>query len=254
MESKKKIKFEANNMYVISDFDRTMTTSESSDSWDAAGCSLGKGFLMESTMLYEKYRPIELDYKISYEKKYEAMEIWYKECMDLYYKYGLTLSQLEKQVKESGLIFRNGVKKFLKEMNEKNIPVIIISAGIGNVIEIFLKENECYYPNMYIISNFLGFDNEGRIEKYNKQLIHTMNKTANGNLPKELQEEIKKRKYKLLFGDTIEDKQMVDECEHENTLLVGFLNENVEENFELYKKEFDICLVGNAKFPKIEIN
>ena len=49
--------------------------------------------------------------------------------------------------------YRNGAKEFLKKMNEFNVPVIIISAGIGNVIEEFLKLENDYYENIKIISN-----------------------------------------------------------------------------------------------------
>ena len=51
---------------------------------------LGKDFERELSELYIKYRPIELDYNISYEEKAKAMEEWYKKCIDLYYEYGLT--------------------------------------------------------------------------------------------------------------------------------------------------------------------
>ena len=50
-------------------------------------------------------------------------------------------------------------KEFLRKMNEMNIPVIIISAGIGNVIEEFLKLENDYYDNIKIISNFIVFEN-----------------------------------------------------------------------------------------------
>ncbi len=241
-----KIKLDANNMYVVIDFDRTITAKDSQDSWDAAAIMLGEEFTKKSYDLYQKYRPIEQDYTITYKEKNRAMEIWYKSCMDLYYEYGLTKEKLEKSVEKSGLKFRNGMKEFLKEMYEKNVPVIICSAGIGNVIEIYLKDNNCYYENMYIISNFLMFDRNGKIEEYRNKLIHTMNKTVNGNLPKEIQDKLEGRQYKLLLGDTIEDKQMLDESEMSNTITVGFLNDKIEQNLELYKKEFDVCIVEDA--------
>lgn len=252
-EKLEKINLEANNMYVAIDFDRTITANNSTDSWDAASSLLGMELKEEFDKLYKIYRPIEMDYTISFEEKNKAMECWYKKCMEKYYKYNLTKEQLEKSVMQSGVIFRKGAKEFLLKMAEKKIPVIILSAGIGNVIEIFLKANNCYFENMYIISNFLTFNKNGKIEPYNKELIHTMNKTMKGHLPEKLEQELKTRKYKVLFGDTIEDKKMIEESEHENTILVGFLTNNIEENLEKYKNEFDICCVGNEGFPEINI-
>ncbi len=241
-----KIKLDPHNMYVVIDFDRTITAKDSQDSWDAAATMLGEEFAKKSYELYQKYRPIEQDYTITYKEKTKAMEIWYKACMDLYYEYGLTKEKLEKSVQKSGLKFRDGMKDFLKEMYEKDVPVIICSAGIGNVIELYLKDNNCYYENMYIISNFLTFNAEGQIEEYKNKLIHTMNKTINGNLPKEIQKKLEGRQYKLLLGDTIEDKQMIDESEASSTITVGFLNDKIEQNLELYKKEFDVCVVEDV--------
>ena len=188
-----------NNMYVAIDFDRTITGQQSSDSWDATGKLLGEEFAKKLNELYEKYRPIELDYTITFEEKNTAMEKWYKECMDLYYEYNLTEGKLEKSIKESNLIFRKGLEKFLKSMYEQNVPVIILSAGIGNVIVQFLEENNCLYDNIFVISNFIEFNKNGNMEHFNKPMIHTLNKTMKGHLPNKLQENLDKRKYKLLF-------------------------------------------------------
>ena len=54
-----KIKLEPNNMYVVIDFDRTITAKDSQDSWDAAATMLGEEFAKKSYELYQKYRPIE---------------------------------------------------------------------------------------------------------------------------------------------------------------------------------------------------
>lgn len=182
------------------------------------------------------------------------MEIWYKSCLNLYYEYNLTKEKLHESVYQSNLQLREGAQEFLEKMYKENIPVIICSAGIGNVIEEFLKEKNCYFKNIYIVSNFLTFDKNGNIEKYKSKLIHTMNKHIEGNLPPELKQEIKKRKYKLLIGDTIEDKQMVDASEIDNTITVGFLNDMIEQNTEKYKSEFDVCLIGNESFKSMPIN
>ena len=35
------------------------------------------------------------------------------------------------------MYFRDGAKEFLKEMNDRGIPIIVISAGVGNIIQQF---------------------------------------------------------------------------------------------------------------------
>ena len=240
-----KMKINEENFYVVIDFDRTITSMESADSWDAAGDGLPEGFKNELNKLYKKYGPIERDYRIKFEEKEKAMVEWYVKCMDLYYKYDLTRENLTNSIENSDLIFRKGVKKFLKDISDKNIPVIILSAGIGNVIEKFLKINNCYTSNIYIISNFIKFNDEGKMKKFDEDMIHSLNKTMKNHLPIKIKEDLDKKTYKLLFGDLIEDTKMVDEEELENTITVCFLNKKTEQNLAKFEENFDIVLTND---------
>jgi len=49
-----------------------------------------------------------------------------------------------------------------------------------------------------------------------------------------------------LLGDNLEDIGMVDGFEYDNLLKIGFLNENIEENLENYKKAFDIVILNDG--------
>lgn len=236
------IKLNSKNYSIITDFDRTITNAISSDSWDASGAMLGQDFKEKLNNLYCKYAPIEKDYTISKNEKEKDMIEWYSKCMELYFEYGLTKEKLEKSIQNSNLIFREGAKDLLQNANKNNIPVVILSAGIGNVIEQFLKENNCYFENMYIISNFIEFEKSGNMKKFNNEkIIHTLNKTMEGHMPKEFEERVNNKKYKLLFGDLIEDLKMVKTEDLENTLTVGFLNET-SNNLKIYNDNFDIVL------------
>lgn len=236
------INLSKDNFYVAIDFDKTITDTKSCDSWDASANTLGEDFKKESSAMYKKYSPIELDYTISFEEKIKAMRQWYYGVMDLYFKYNLTEEKLQKSINNSKIIFREGAKEFLENLNDKNIQVVVLSAGIGNVIEQFLKTNNCYFPNMKIISNFLKFDESGKILKQNENIIHTLNKTMEGHISEKFAKELNDKKYRLLFGDCIEDKNMVPKEEWDKTISIGFLGRNIENNFEIYKQNFDIVL------------
>lgn len=253
---KKNLKLDGDNTYVVIDFDKTITSYESIDSWAASvnPSVVDSRLIEEMNKLYEKYRPIEIDYSISKEEKLKEMEIWYSECMNLYYKYNLTKEQIKKSIQRSKLEFRKGAKEFLQIMHDENIPVIIVSAGIGNTIKQFLKDNSCLFENMYIISNFIEFDENGKVKKFdNSKMIHTLNKTTKGHLTKEFEDKIKKRKYKILIGDLIEDIKMVDEKEKDTTLRIGILNKEMEneENLQLYQQNFDIVFTGNFSLKEL---
>lgn len=239
------------NVYVLIDFDRTITSYDSLDSWGVAGMAADEGCEVEVNKLYEKYRPIEMDYNISYEEKYKQMETWYNSCMNLYYKYHLNKYKLQEAVKNSGLIFRKGAKEFLQYTYENNIPVIILSAGVGSVIKEFLKEKNCFFDNIFLISNTFLYDENGNAYGLENSLIHTMNKTVEGHLVGMWKEEFNKRQYRLLFGDTIEDINMIPKKDLEKTIKVGFLDQELE-NLQVYKEKFDIVLTKeNATFDNV---
>ncbi len=252
-EKLEKLNINSSNLVIVLDFDRTITASNSMDSWDASGLLLGNDFKEKLEKLYIKYRPIELDYKISKEEKARQMEKWYKECLDLYEEYKLNKQELEESVKKSKLIFRKGAKEFLNNAIEKEIPVVILSAGIGNVIEMFLKKNNVLGKNFEIISNFLQFDEKGNIKPFKGKLIHTTNKELNIiDLRKDFKEELISRKYRILVGDMIEDEKMVSRKEWDRTMKIAFLDISIKENIELYKNSFDIVLTNeDSNFDKI---
>ena len=236
------------NTYIVMDFDKTITSYDSSDSWDAAANPkfVEQGIRSDMDKLYKKYRSIEMDYTISKEEKLKQMEIWYSECMNLYYKYKLTKDQIEKSIQISNIKFRKGAKELLILAHNNKIPVIILSAGIGNSIKQFLEENNCLFNDtMYIISNFIEFDDNGKVIKFDdSKMIHTLNKTMNGHLPEELIYKVKDKQYKVLIGDLIEDIKMVNEKEKDTTLKIGILTKEMEreENLKLYNEIFDVVL------------
>lgn len=245
-----KLKITKENTYVVLDFDKTITSTESKDSWDVCGELLNDEFKEKLNKYCEYYYPIEIDYKISKEEKEKHMIEWYDKDMNLFYEYHLTKEKLEQSIKQGKTILRKGAKEFLQKAKNQNMPVIILSAGIGNVIEGVLKLNDCYYDNIYIISNFIKFDENGDMKKFDDEMIHTLNKTMEGHLPAEIKEEIEQKEYGILVGDLVYDINMVPANKLENTVTIGFVeNDN---NFDVYKENFDIVLSGeDANFESI---
>lgn len=236
------------NMCVLMDFDKTTTSFDSLDSWAIAGMTAKEGCEQEINKLYEKYRPIEMDYSISYEEKNKQMEIWYNSCMDLYYKYKFNKNKLKEVVRNAKIGFRKGAKEFLEFAYKNKIPVVILSAGIGSVIKEFLNKENCFFDNIILISNNFIFDEDGNALKLENSLIHTMNKCINGKLKGMWKEEFKKREYRLLLGDTIEDIEMTDNTK--KTFKIAFLDKL--ENEIAYKKQFDIILTKeDATFDEV---
>ena len=226
----KNFNFTKDNFYILMDFDRTITTSRSFGSWA----------VLENTDF------INPNFTIDFNTKSYYMNEWYYKNMDLFYKYNLTHDILMNCVKNSSMEFRLGFKEFIKILHDYNIPIIIISAGIGNVITEFMSLNNCLFDNIYIISNFIKFK-DNKMIKFEDSIIHSLNKNMN-SLPQELIDVLYTKKYSMLFGDLIEDIYMLPQKYLNSCLSFGFLEQNVEKNLDVYTSSFDIVLINNSSF------
>lgn len=236
------------NFAVLMDFDKTMTTINSDDSWTVIQnpSIVNPELNMKSNQLANKYCPIEMDYTLSPTIKSRYMHDWYYTVLDLYYEYGLTYDDLLACVSYGNVVLRRGLKDLLLDFYRKNVPVIILSAGIGNVIEQVLRLEGCLYDNIYIISNFFTFENNTLLP-FTNPIIHTCNKSLE-LLPTPIKQQITNKDYFLLLGDFIEDIHMAPSKYLYRTLSFGFLEKNVNANLELYKNSFDVVLTDHASF------
>ena len=246
-----KINLEKNNFYVVADFDKTLTEGNSNSTWAvlANANELGEEYTKKRTDLYNYYRPIEIDSSISDEKKSEAMSQWWKAHINLFFEYGLKEEAITKGIEKGGLKYRTGAKEFLSKMKELEVPVIIISAGIGNIIEEFLKFENDYFDNIHIVSNYINFEN-GYIKNFKGDIIHALNKNI-VNLDESSKDLLVERNNILLLGDGLADLKMISENDKEKAVTVGFLEEKVEENLEYFNKAFDIVITNQGTFNDV---
>lgn len=237
---------------VVIDFDRTITSGDSDSSWGVISKSdlVSKEYLKDRTKLYNYYRPIELDQNMDPIEKNRLMAEWWQKHIELFKKYKFSKKMINEVATNSdAMILRKGAKEFFKQLSEKEIPVIILSAGIGNFIEFFLKKNNCYYSNTVIISNFIKFENDFAVGIIG-EVIHSLNKDEFLKM-KEINNLIKERKNIILLGDSISDIKMVKEKYREKALKIGFLEEKIEENFKYYQNAFDIVCIGNTGYEEL---
>lgn len=245
-------KWTESSMHVLTDFDRTITAGDSDSSWGILSKSnlVPKEYVMERQALFNYYRPIEIDESLEYETKNKLMCEWWNKHIKLLIKYQLSEKVINEAVCNPDImVFRKGAKKFLECLKNKNIPVIIISAGIGNFIEKFLVKNECYFDNIYIISNFIKFEN-GIATGISGDIIHSLNKNQ-VSLPNDIVKLIDGRTDAILLGDSVSDIKMAKEECRQTALKVGFLNENEEENKKYFEDQFDIVCTENSDYNNL---
>ena len=239
------------NIYVIADFDRTFTKGNSKTSWSIlAGSDLvPKSYVQERQELYDYYRPIEISETVDYSFKMKSMREWFQKHIELFVKYKLS----EEVFKEAAtnlrvMEFRTYAKEFIEFLHKNNIPLIFISAGIGNFIESFLKHSNCYYDNIYISSNKIIFKDSIAVGVENN-IIHSFNKNE-VSLPANVIEKVKDRNNVILLGDQVNDLKMVDKNNHNLVVSVGFLTS--KEQLDTMKSNFDIVCEENDSYDKVK--
>ena len=113
---------------------------------------------------------------------------------------------------------RDGAIDFFNILADREIPLLILSAGIGNVISKFLNLRALLTSNVTVTANKLIFDAHGIVAGFCEPVIHSFNKARHASTP---------QGYVLLLGDTIEDAQMVNDADATHVIRMGFLNEAV---------------------------
>lgn len=78
-------------------------------------------------------------------------------------------------------IFRDGTDKVFYKLNSEKIPIIVLSAGIGDVVQLILEHENLLTDNVSVVSNFFKVskdnDNLSTIHGFkDEKLIHVFNK------------------------------------------------------------------------------
>ncbi|MBA0775925.1 hypothetical protein Gotri_011007, partial [Gossypium trilobum] len=147
---------------------------------------------------------------------------------------------------------------FIWNIQEKDVPVLIFSAGLADIIEEVLRQKvHRYFKNIKIVSNQMVFDDSGRLVSFKGKLIHSLNKNEHAlDIDGAVADNasVKQRTNVLLLGDHTGDLGMSDGLNYENRISVGFLNDNIEKNLESYRKAFDIVYLGENKNANMEVD
>ena len=247
--------------HVIADFDRTLTKAfvdgkprSSLESVLEQEWYLGPEFSREAKKNFEKYYPIEQDPNLPLEEKKKAMMEWRTRQFTAILKAGITRDIIKQIMKSDMIVFRSWYEDFFDLLNNKKIPLLILSAsGLWyEAIYYRLEKIKKLYDNIDIISNDFVRDEDGKAIAIREPIIHSFNKdeTVVKNFP--IYEDIKERKNILLLGDGIGDAGMADGFDYENIIKIWFLNNDTPENREKFSETFDLIILNDG--PMDEVN
>ena len=146
-----------------------------------------------------------------------------------------------------GIFLRNGISEFINIKRELEIPLLVVSGGIGDVvrgsIEVNLDKNGHTLEDMKpfnIVSNLGEYEGE-KLSYFNVPHVHTMNKAGHVKKFIDLQRHLDEESHHhlrgniIVMGDVVEDIEMVKQLSYDNILKIGFLN-NMTADAHLYEK------------------
>ena len=249
-------KFKSNNFHIVADFDSTLTQGivngkklHSCYAYIREGRYISPKYQEKAFDYFKKYYPIESSPLFSLEEKTKKMEEWWTKHYNLMVEMGFDKKIINEIIPKIRL--RKKSAEFFELLDKNNIPLLILSAGIGNFIEEILKLNNKLTKNIHIISNFLVFDKEDKAVSYTRPLIHTFNKNEVEVKKFPYQKEIIDKKNVILLGDMLGDLNMCSGIDHDNIIKIGFLNHDVEKLFDEFSKGFDVIILNDGSMDQV---
>ncbi|GFU75835.1 7-methylguanosine phosphate-specific 5'-nucleotidase [Trichonephila clavipes] len=129
---------------------------------------ISQDYKTQTTSLYNHYHPIEVDPHLTKAEKVPHMIEWYTKCVDMMPSSGITKDSVPDMVADLSVHLRDGCDVLFESLYKHNVPLLIFSAGIGDVLKEVLQRDKLLYPNVKIIANFMQFDEkvEENLDKY----------------------------------------------------------------------------------------
>lgn len=247
-----------NSLHVIADYDATITKRFVYGKKIQGSFALLRkpGFLTpdypkKDEAMFDLYHPLELDTKMSLDEKKKHMQDWWEQHLQLVIDCGLRVDTLHDIVASNDASFRDFIHDFFSFMHTNTIPLLIFSAGLGDIINGFLKKEGFFSSNVHVISNFFATNTAGDIVGFKDQIVHTHNKSETQLEKTDFGNEIKERKNVVLLGDQLADLAMSEGLVHDTIIRIGFLNEKEDELLPLFKEKFDIIITNDGSFEAV---
>eukprot|EP01041_Mallomonas_annulata_P004008 gene4008-7985_t len=294
---KKKAKFVSEGPHkfeVVSDFDYTLTKYKMKGI-KGRSCH-GVIESMMSKVLQDKadelmhfYYPMEISHTMDVEEKSVYMVEWTVKSHNLIVQSGICRADIKaaaaKNLLEGKVALRDGVGDFFASLAASNVPILIFSAGIGDIVEEVLRQGVVDQPpftltgsasrgpssvvllngdgdgipsalpsNVHVVSNrmiFSGNEPSAHLIGFDEQVFHVFNKKGSSILHTPFLQtgDLCRRKNLLLIGDSLGDPHMAEGLPHseDSIIRIGFLNDHLD-RLPLYLTAFDVVILGDPGF------
>jgi len=226
----------AQNLLLITDFDATLTTGDSEQCHDLCGFS----HVMPADFR-SKFAPL-LDWAAN--PDIDGVE-WWDRAHSLMVKYGVPKRQLiPRLVREGKMTPRPGALELLRRLQELDIPVLIVSAGLSDVIEEWLRQHGALSENVTVCSNRLNYAADMTPKSVSPEPpITSFTKAYAYSSASSFFEQHATRKHLIVLGDSVTDVDASKHVPYEDFLSVGFLNSRLDGI--LHSQAFDAVVLGD---------
>lgn len=244
---------------VIMDFDRTITKYWDPSRTKRAPSSHGileRGrsavFRAKADALTEFYFPIETDASLPVTEKIPFMIDWYRKVHGLFVAEGLTRADVVNAVSLSSVELRPGVVDTIQWCERHRVPLIVMSAGLGDVITEVLRQHLSDLPPcVHVVSNAMEFDSSGALVAFTEPVMHMFNKRLQASDVERLAAAAGLRDHRrnyIIVGDSPGDATMADGLDATTVLKIGLLNDagNSAALLPRYRELFDVLLLGDT--------
>lgn len=222
----------AKKLFAIVDFDRTLTHYKNPDGTKGPSShnviKLSKERQDAKDADYKHYHAIEIDPDMTTAEKLPIMEEWYGKTHGHIEADGVTMDRLLDDVTTNKNIqLRKGVQEFFELCKKLDIPIVVMSAGLGDVLNEVLKHQLVGEFDYGVAANSFEWSEEGKIVGVKPPLVHMFNKGWAG-VSQEIRDrfDLDDKTNVLTVGDSNGDATMANGSEF-GRFKVGFLNDHI---------------------------
>lgn len=236
----------SSDLIVITDFDATLTAGDSDQCHDLMGMSP-----LLAAPFREDFAPL-LDWASN--TSIDGVE-WWDRAHSFMIKHGMPPRQLiPRLVREANMKPRPGALELLKRLEALGVPVLIVSAGISDVIEEFLRQHGALSENVTICSNRLNYAADSApksvspdppITSFTKQYAY---QSASSFFSAHSD-----RRTLIVLGDSVTDVDAAEHVPYQTSLSIGFVNSRPDQ--AAHAQAFDAVVQGSdgSLYPVMEI-
>lgn len=192
---------------VVCDFDGTITTSDSDVTMNGMAKYFGydSDFAKERTALYEEYGKYLNPSSAEYPTRFKMLNKWWGLQMDLFRKYNVSPETYTTAGGKLNFELRKDACDMFAFCDKNDIPVFIVSSGLGNMIIPLLAFSGNLSGNMRVIANFVRYDEDKPISY--TPVVTPLNKSSHLALELEPFENF----YAVVFGNEEADLAIIPE-------------------------------------------